>query len=258
MLVRAVIQHSKCELVAADELSGHSALGADAGEIAGLKNLSVPLSDNVNNTFKNSEVVLDFTLPDATVDHAESAAQNGTALIIGTTGLNKNQQEALDKASKKVPIVQAPNMSLCVNLLIKFAEQAAKILDEDYDVEIVEMHHNKKIDSPSGTALGLGHAVAKGRDAVLDEIAERGRDGVVGPRKRGDIGFSALRGGDVVGDHSVIFAADGERIELTHKASNRLIYARGAIRAAVWAHQRNPGLYTMADVLGLNNLSEGL
>ena len=185
MLIRAVTQHSKCELVAANELSSHSALGIDAGEVAGLNHLSVPLSDDVDNTFKNSEVVLDFTLPNATVDHAESAARNGTALIIGTTGLNKNQQEVLNRASKKVPIVQAPNMSLCVNLLMKFVEQAAKILDDDYDVEIVEMHHNRKVDSPSGTALGLGQAVAKGRAVDFDDVSERGRDGVIGPRKKG-------------------------------------------------------------------------
>ena len=257
MLIRAVSQHSECELVAAGELSGHSAVGSDAGEIAGLNSLSVPIIDDVNDIFKNSEVVLDFTLPSATIDHAECAARTGTALIIGTTGLNNNQQEALIKASKKVAIVQAPNMSLCVNLLMKFVEQASKILDEDYDVEIVEMHHNRKVDAPSGTALGLGQAAARGRGVVLDKVSERGRDGVTGPRKRGNIGFAALRGGDIVGDHSVIFAAEGERIELTHKASNRLIYARGAIRAAIWAHQRDAGLYTMADVLGLNRLSAG-
>lgn len=257
MLIRAVVQHSKCQLVAANELGGHSALGLDAGEVAGVKHLSVPLSDDVNNIFENSDVVIDFTLPSATIDHAESAAKNGTALIIGTTGLNLNQQEALHAASKKAPIVQAPNMSLCVNLLMKFAEKAANILDEGYDVEIVEMHHNKKVDSPSGTALGLGQSVAMGRGVLLEEVSERGRDGVIGPRKRGNIGFAALRGGDIVGDHTVIFAAEGERIELTHRASNRLIYARGALRAAVWAHQRNPGYYTMADVLELNRLSGG-
>ncbi|PPR21977.1 MAG: 4-hydroxy-tetrahydrodipicolinate reductase [Alphaproteobacteria bacterium MarineAlpha10_Bin2] len=248
-LIRQVCETPGFRLVAASEAAGHSALGRDAGELAGLAALDVPVDQDSDALFAVSDAVLDFTLPGATEGHSASAARHGTALIIGTTGLEAEQQSALEKAGQKAAIVQAPNMSLCVNLLMRLAEQAAALLDEDYDIEIVEMHHRHKVDAPSGTALGLGRAVAKGRGVSLDAVADRGRDGVTGARQRGAIGFAALRGGDVVGDHSVIFAADGERLELTHKSASRQTYARGALRAAAWAQGKSPGLYTMADVL---------
>lgn len=248
-LIRQVSETPGFCLVAASEMAGHAMLGRDAGELAGGAALSVAVGDDTDNLFATSDAVLDFTLPLATARHAEAAARHSTALIIGTTGIAGDQQDALVSASEKTAIIQAPNMSLCVNLLMCLAEQAGQLLDDDYDVEIVEMHHRHKVDSPSGTALGLGRAVAKGRGVALDDVAERGRDGVVGPRAPGAIGFAALRGGDVVGDHSVIFAADGERLELTHKSSSRQTYARGALRAAAWAQGRPPGLYSMADVL---------
>ncbi len=249
VLIRQVCETRGFSLAAASEIAGHRALGRDAGELAGLAALAVPVGDDADALFAASDAVLDFTLPGATQTHGECAARHGTALIIGTTGIEAGPQRALEKAGEKAVVVQAPNMSLCVNLLMRLAQQAATLLDDDYDIEIVEMHHRHKVDAPSGTALGLGRAVAKGRGVTLDAVAVRGRDGVTGPRQRGTIGFAALRGGDVVGDHSVIFAADGERLELTHKATSRQTYARGALRAAAWAQEKQPGLYTMADVL---------
>ena len=254
-LIHEVCATPGFSLVAASEIAGHLMLGRDAGELAGLTALDVPINSDTDALFAASDAVLDFTLPGATESHSLCAARHGTALIIGTTGLGGARQQALDKAGEKAVIVQAPNMSLCVNLLMRLTEQAAALLDEAFDVEIIEMHHRHKVDAPSGTALGLGRAVALGRGVTLDSVAERGRDGVTGPRKRGAIGFAALRGGDVVGDHSVIFAADGERLELTHKAASRQTYARGALRAAAWAHNKSPGLYTMADVLEFSALS---
>jgi 4-hydroxy-tetrahydrodipicolinate reductase len=255
VLIREVCDTPGFSLVAASEIAGHPMLGRDAGELAGLATLAVPVKSDTDALFAASDAVLDFTLPGATEGHSQCAARHGTALIIGTTGLDATHQQALEKAGQKTAIVQAPNMSLCVNLLMRLAEQAAALLDDAYDVEIVEMHHRHKVDAPSGTALGLGRAVAQGRGVTLDAVAERGRDGVTGPRKRGAIGFAALRGGDVVGDHSVIFAADGERLELTHKAASRQTYARGALRAAAWTDGKPPGLYTMADVLEFSALS---
>lgn len=249
-LIRQVCETPGFRLTAASEMAGHTVLGRDTGELAGVEALSIAVTDDADAVFAASDAVLDFTLPEATISHAEGAARHGTALIIGTTGIDEAQQQALARAGDRAVIVQAPNMSLCVNLLMRLAEQAAALLDDDYDVEIVEMHHRHKVDAPSGTALGLGRAVAKGRGVSLDDVAERGRDGG-GPRAQGAIGFAALRGGDVVGDHSVIFAADGERLELTHKAASRQTYARGALRAAAWARDQQPGLYTMVDVLNL-------
>lgn len=251
-LIRQVCATPGFRLAAVSEMAGHAMLGRDAGELAGVAALSVPVSDDSDALFAVSDAVLDFTLPVATSGHAKSAARHGTALIIGTTGIEAAQQSALREASAKTVIVQAPNMSLCVNLLMHLAEQAAALLDDDYDIEIVEMHHRHKVDAPSGTALGLGRAVAKGRGVALEDVADRGRDGITGVRVRGTIGFAALRGGDVVGDHSVIFAADGERIELTHKSASRQTYARGALRAAAWARDQESGLYGMADVLNFS------
>ena len=248
-IIREVCETPLCCLAAATEIIGHEAIGCDVGEFAGIDLLSIDITSDLDELFKKCDAVIDFTLPDAVSNHAAKAAIYGKALIIGTTGINSEQQESVNRASKNSVVIQAPNMSLSVNLLIKLAEQAASILDEEYDVEIIEMHHRKKIDSPSGTALGLGKAVARGRNIRLEEFAERGRDGITGERKKGSIGFASLRGGDVVGDHTVIFAANGERLELTHKATSRNTYARGAVHAALWSQDKEPGLYNMRDVL---------
>lgn len=250
-LTRQVTATDGCTVVAATEVPDHPALGRDCGALAGIEPLGVAVSDDPQAMFRAAGAVLDFTLPGAAARHAELAAAEGTMLVVGTTGLGANEQAALEAAAAHVEVVQAPNMSLAVNLLFRLTEQVASLLDDDYDIEIVEMHHRHKIDAPSGTALGLGRAAARARGVAFDEVAARGRDGVTGARPRGEIGLAALRGGDVTGEHSVIFAADGERLELAVRSSNRQTYARGAVQAARWAEGRGPGLYTMADVLGL-------
>jgi 4-hydroxy-tetrahydrodipicolinate reductase len=192
-------------------------------------------------------------VPAATLALAELAAKAGTAHIIGTTGLSAEDEKLIAEAAKRTVVVKSGNMSMGVNLLAALVKQVAKTLGEDFDVEVVEMHHNKKIDAPSGTALMLGRAAAQGRGIKLEERSARGRDGVTGARRAGDIGFASLRGGTVVGDHTVIFAGPAERIELTHKAEDRMLFARGAVRAALWARGQKPGLYSMTDVLGLSD-----
>ena len=251
-LTRQVTATEGCSVVAATEVPEHPALGRDCGALAGIEPLGVAVGDDAQAMFRAADAVLDFTLPGAAARHAELAAAERTMLVVGTTGLGADEQAALEAAAAAVAVVQAPNMSLAVNLLFRLTEQVAGILDDDYDIEIVEMHHRHKIDAPSGTALGLGRAAARARGVAFDEVAARGRDGVTGARPRGEIGLAALRGGDVTGEHSVIFAADGERLELAVRSSNRQTYARGAVQAARWAEGRGPGLYTMADVLGLD------
>ena len=251
-LTRQVTATDGCTVVAATEVPGHAALGRDCGALAGIEPLGVAVGDDAQAMFRAADAVLDFTLPGAAARHAELAAAEDTMLVVGTTGLGADEQAALEAAAVQVAVVQAPNMSLAVNLLFRLTEQVAGLLDDDYDIEIVEMHHRHKIDAPSGTALGLGRAAARARGVAFDEVATRGRDGVTGERPRGEIGLAALRGGDVTGEHSVIFAADGERLELAVRSSNRQTYARGAVQAARWAAGRGPGLYTMADVLGLD------
>jgi 4-hydroxy-tetrahydrodipicolinate reductase len=225
--------------------------GQDAGGLAGLDPLGIAIGQDAEALFAASDVVIDFTSPETSLRHAEIAARTGKALVIGTTGLSPAEIDAVAAAAQQAPIVLAPNMSLGVNLLLGLVEQVARTLGPDYDIEILEMHHRLKKDAPSGTALGLGQAAARGRGISLEEAAVRSRDGQIGPRPDGTIGFAALRGGDVVGDHTVIFAGLGERLELSHKASDRRIYARGALRAALWAAGQPPGLYGMKDVLGL-------
>ena len=251
-LTRQVAATNGCTVVAATEVPEHPALGRDCGALAGIEPLDVAVGDDPRAMFRAADAVLDFTLPGAASRHAELAAAEGAILVVGTTGLGQDEQAALEAAAAQTAVVQAPNMSLAVNLLFRLTEQVAGLLDDDYDIEIVEMHHRHKIDAPSGTALGLGRAAARARGVSFDEVAARGRDGVTGARPRGEIGFAALRGGDVIGEHSVIFAADGERLELAVRSANRQTYARGAVLAARWAEGRAPGLYTMADVLGFD------
>ena len=200
-----------------------------------------------------ADTIIDFTIPSATADHAKMAFETGTALIIGTTGLDQNQQDAIFQASNKAVVVQAANFSVGVNILLGLTEKTAGVLGSEYDIEILEMHHRQKIDAPSGTALALGKAAAIGRGIDLEKVSQRVRDGQTGPRKIGDIGFATLRGGDVAGDHVIVFAADGERVELTHKASDRKVFAVGAVRAALWTADKAPGLYSMSDVLELES-----
>ncbi|HWK46765.1 MAG TPA: 4-hydroxy-tetrahydrodipicolinate reductase [Stellaceae bacterium] len=228
-----------------------SAAGRDLGEIAGLPPAGIVGTADAEAVIAASDVVIDFTAPAVAARHAILAASHGTALVIGTTGLDAAATSAIEAAAAAVAVIAAPNMSLGVNLLLGLVEQVARRLDAGYDIEIVETHHRHKVDAPSGTALGLGKAAAAGRGVELDAVAIRSRDGHTGPRPAGSIGFAALRGGDIVGDHTVMFAGEGERLELTHRAGDRRIYARGAVRAALWTMERPAGLYGMRDVLGL-------
>ncbi len=252
MLVAQVGAADGCVLAGATERPGSEAVGQDAGTLAGLTANGVMLGDDAAAMIARVDAVLDFTAPDATVAHADLAAQAGAAMVIGTTGLTDSHREALRGAARHVPVVVAPNMSAGVTLLMALVEQVARTLDDSYDIEILEMHHRHKVDAPSGTALGLGRAAAAGRGIELDTAARMAREGHTGARPRGEIGFATLRGGDVVGDHTVVFAGDGERIELTHKASSRQVFAAGAVRAALWTKGRPPGMYSMRDVLGLS------
>jgi 4-hydroxy-tetrahydrodipicolinate reductase len=251
MLVAQTLATEGCALIGGTEHAESPFLGQDVAALAGVDNAGLHVSSDTDALFAEADVVIDFTLPQATIDHVDAAAKHGTALVLGTTGLGVGEQVAVEKAAASVAIVQAANYSVGVNLLMGLTTQVAGILDEDYDIEIVEMHHRHKVDAPSGTALALGQSAAEGRGVDLGAVSQRVRDGHTGARTAGDIGFATLRGGDVVGDHSVIFAADGERIELTHKASNRSVFARGAVRCATWCEGKGPGLYTMRDVLGL-------
>ena len=251
MLIGAVLAAEGAQLAGGTEAAGHPDMGRDLGALIGVDAAGVALSSDPCALFEIADAVIDFTVPTATAAHAALAAQNGTALIIGTTGLDTAQQGAVDAAGQKAVIVQAANYSVGVNVLLGLVEKAAEILPDVYDIEVLDMHHHHKVDAPSGTALALGHAAAAGRGVVLDDVACKARDGIVGARPRGEIGFATLRGGDVVGDHTVMFAGSGERVEIAHKASSREVFANGAVRAALWGCTQQPGLYSMKDVLGL-------
>lgn len=240
-----------CSLVGVLVRDGSPALGRDAGLLAGGDPCGVATSTDPVALFADADAVIDFTTPEATGRFAVLAAQGKTVHVVGTTGLGPAEERALDAASHHAPIIRAANMSLGVTLLQALVEKVAATLDDGFDIEIVEMHHRHKVDAPSGTALALGEAAARGRGVDLAAASVRSRDGHTGPRPAGSIGFATLRGGDVVGEHTVVFAGAGERIELTHKSASRDIFANGAVRAAIWGHGQRPGLYGMADVLGL-------
>jgi 4-hydroxy-tetrahydrodipicolinate reductase len=240
-----------CSITGGTEPAGSPLIGADIGELAGVGRLGVPITTDPLEIFIRSEGVIDFTSPAATAEHAGLAAQARIVHVIGTTGLSAQEDDAVLAASRHAVIVKSGNMSLGVNLLAALTKKAAEVLGPDYDIEIIEMHHRMKVDAPSGTALMMGRAAADGRKIGLDDHSVRVRDGHTGVRKRGDIGFATLRGGDVIGDHTVIFAGPGERVELTHRAGDRQLFARGAIRAAQWGKGKPPGLYSMRDVLDL-------
>ncbi len=252
LLLKVVGETEACVISAGTEAPDSPVQGQDLGAQAGLGELGITVGADPVALFAQSEAVVDFTAPAVSVRHAELAAQAEAVLVLGTTGFDKEQDAAIARAAQHATIVQAANMSLGVNVLLALVERAARMLDPDYDIEIVEIHHRYKVDAPSGTALALGEAAAKGREVDLDAVAQRVRDGVTGPRRRGDIGFATLRGGDVAGEHTVALVGDGERVELTHRATNREVFARGAIKAALWARGKPPGLYSMSDVLGLD------
>ena len=250
-LVRAIAASAECSVSGGTEAPGSPALGKDLGELAGIEPLGVTVSDDLESVIAAADAIVDFTAPAASLKFAELAARHGTAHILGTTGFDAGAEDKIAGFAKRIAIVKAGNMSLGVNLLLALTRGAARALGPDFDIEIVEMHHRMKVDAPSGTALMLGEAAAAGRNVDLKEKAVRVRDGHTGARRAGDIGFATLRGGSVVGEHAVIFAGDGETIEIRHRATDRGIFARGAVRAAVWANGRAPGLYTMVDVLSI-------
>jgi 4-hydroxy-tetrahydrodipicolinate reductase len=252
-LIHAIAATDGVALAGAVDAPGSAVIGRDAGELAGLGNNDVPVAADVEPLLANADGVLDFTIPAATLAFAELAAKHGRIHVIGTTGISGENEQLIAQAAKRTVIVKSGNFSMGVVLLEALVKRVAKTLDEDFDVEILEMHHNKKVDAPSGTALMLGRAAAAGRGVNFEQRSVRARDGHTGARCAGDIGFASLRGGSVVGDHTVIFAGPAERLELAHKAEDRMIFARGALRAALWSRGREPGLYSMADVLGLRD-----
>jgi 4-hydroxy-tetrahydrodipicolinate reductase len=256
-LLRQIHGTDGCAIAGGSERPGHEAIGRDLGEMAGLGAQSIGgiggivAEGDPRAMFERSDIVLDFTVPSATVAHVALAVESNTKMVIGTTGTTAEDDATIAKAAQSVAIMREGNMSLGVNVMAVLTRQMAQYLDADFDIEIVEMHHRYKVDAPSGTALLLGRAAAAGRGVDHDEVMQGGRHGITGERRRGDIGYASLRGGNVAGEHSVIFAADDERVELTHKATDRTIFARGALVAARWLAGKESGLYGMADVLGL-------
>ncbi|MET0632391.1 MAG: 4-hydroxy-tetrahydrodipicolinate reductase [Xanthobacteraceae bacterium] len=252
-LIHAIAATDGATLAGAVDAPGSAVIGRDAGDLAGLGKNGVEVRADVEPLLAQADGLLDFTAPAATVAFAELVARKGLVHVIGTTGLTGENDKLVAEAAKRAVIVKSGNMSMGVNLLAALVKRVAKTLDDDFDIEILEMHHNKKVDAPSGTALMFGQAAAEGRGVDLAQRSARGRDGHTGARCPGDIGFASLRGGSVVGDHVVIFAGPAERVELVHRAEDRMIFARGALRAALWARGKKPGLYSMADVLGLRD-----
>jgi len=251
MLMKSVIDSDKLHLVGALERKGHDWVGRDVGEAMGGTAVGVTVSDDPLELFAKAQAVIDFTSPAATVMFAGLAAQARCVHVIGTTGMTEDDLAKINAAARHAVIVRAGNMSLGVNLLVQLTKKVAAALDDDFDIEVIEAHHRHKVDAPSGTALMLGEAAAEGRGVNLKDVTESGRDGITGARRRGDIGFAAIRGGDIVGEHDVMFAAPGERITLRHMATDRAVFARGALKAAVWGQDQKPGEYDMFDVLGL-------
>ncbi len=251
MLIRAVVQaQGAAELVGATERASAPSIGKDAGVMLGLDALGVNITDNLANCGA-ADVLIDFTSPEACLNHARFVADHNMAMVIGTTGFDVDQQAELDAILKDSPTVVAANYSVGVNLALNLIQQAAAVLNADYDAEIYEAHHKHKVDAPSGTALAMGKALAAGRDVKLDDVAVYSREGITGARESGSIGFSVVRGGNIVGDHKAMFIADEERIEINHFASDRMVFAKGAVRAALWLKAQRAGRYDMQDVLGL-------
>lgn len=250
-LIQAVYDAEDKELGAAIERPDSSLVGSDAGELAGVGKLGVNLVDSLEQVLDDFDVLIDFTAPVATMKHVDICRNAGKSMVIGTTGLSEEEKTKLKEAAADIGIMFAPNMSVGVNLCFKLLDMAARVLGDDVDIEVIEAHHRHKVDAPSGTALRMGEVVADALGRDLSECAVYGREGITGERDRKTIGFETIRAGDVVGDHTVLFAAMGERVEITHKASSRMTFANGAVRAAGWIMDKGKGLYDMQDVLGL-------
>ena len=252
ILIEAVGQAEGAKLTAAVDRPDSSLIGADAGELAAQGKIGVTLAGDLNVVLDQFDVLIDFTHPSVTLKNLEICRRAGKAMVIGTTGFSPEERQQLEAAAQEIPIVFAANYSVGVNLCLKLLDTAARVLGDDVDIEIIEAHHRHKVDAPSGTALRMGEVVANALGRDLQKVAVYGREGQTGARERETIGFATVRAGDVVGDHTVLFAADGERVEITHKASSRMTFAKGAVRAALWLQTQPAGLYDMQDVLGLN------
>ena len=253
MLIEAVQDNPQTTLNAAIERQGSSLVGADAGEVAAIGRLNVQIVDDLKAVINDIDVLIDFSLPDATEQNMQICAANKVAMVIGTTGFNEQQEQVLREASKQIAIVYAGNYSTGVNLSLKLLAMAAKAFGNDADVEVIEAHHKHKVDAPSGTAYMMAEAVAEARGQNLKDVAIYGREGQTGEREAGSIGIHAIRGGEIIGDHTVMFIADGEVVEITHRARARMTFAAGAARAATWVIEQQVGQYNMQDVLGLND-----
>ncbi|XDA98625.1 4-hydroxy-tetrahydrodipicolinate reductase [Sulfitobacter sp. LCG007] len=251
MLVQMISETGAAVLSGAVERAGHEWIGQDLGRLLGGAPSGVIVTDDAARAFADARAVVDFTAPRASIAFAKAAAEAGIVHVIGTTGMTAEEIAELAPAAEKTVVIRAGNMSLGVNLLVQITKQVAAALDADFDIEVIEAHHNCKVDAPSGTALMLGEAAAEGRGVRLEDVSERGRDGITGARRRGDIGFAAIRGGDIIGEHDVMFASAEERIVLRHVASDRRVFARGALKAALWGQGKPAGGYDMLDVLGL-------
>jgi 4-hydroxy-tetrahydrodipicolinate reductase len=250
-LIVAVHQAEGLTVSAAIERPGSSLVGADAGELAGIGKIGVPVVDNLESVAEDFDVLIDFTRPEVTLHNLEVCVAHGKKIVIGTTGFDDAGLAAIDRAAEKIALVFAPNMSVGVNLCLNLLRQAAAVLNEDYDIEVIEAHHRHKVDAPSGTALRMGEVVAETLGWDLKEVAVYGREGITGERPHKQIGFETIRAGDIVGEHTVMFATEGERVEITHKASSRMTFAKGAARACRWLADKSAGRYDMQDVLGL-------
>jgi len=250
-LIEACQHAENCQLTAAFERLDSSLTGSDSGEVAGIGSNGVNIITDIDSAVDQFDVMIDFTSIDSTLDHIETCKQHGKKIIIGTTGFSAEQKQIIENASKDIAIVFAPNMSVGVNLCLKLLQMAARVMGDDADIEVIEAHHRHKVDAPSGTALRMGEVVAESLGRNLDDCAVYGRQGHTGARDQKTIGFETIRAGDIVGDHTVMFATEGERVEITHKASSRMTFAKGAVRAAKWLEDKDTGLFDMQDVLGL-------
>ncbi len=250
-LIEACQRAEGLRLGAAGERAGHNLLGSDAGVLAGVGELGVTVSDNLEAQLDQFDVLVDFTAPEASLRHLDLCRRNGKPMVIGTTGFSDSDKRRIEAAAQQIALVFAPNMSIGVNLSLKLLDMAARVLGDEVDIEVIEAHHRHKVDAPSGTALRMGEVVAAALGRDLKECAVYGREGQTGPRARRTIGFETIRAGDIVGEHTVMFAAEGEILEITHKASSRMTFASGAMRAAGWVVHQSPGLYDMQAVLGL-------
>ena len=250
-LIAACDLNIHTRLAAAIERPGNTLVGSDAGDLAGLGPLNVSVTDALDSVIDNFETLIDFTSPESTLQNLDTCVRHGRNIVIGTTGFDEAGKQKIREAGSSIGIVFAPNMSVGVNLCLKLLDTAARILGDEVDIEVIEAHHRHKVDAPSGTAIRMGEVVAAALGRELSECAVYGREGITGARDRKTIGFETIRAGDIVGDHTVLFAAEGERVEITHKASSRMTFANGAVRAANWLQQQPAGLYDMQDVLGL-------